>query len=131
VVVDIQLLREVQLLTLLFRTCRRAAFLIQIPILLISTSLVWFKVHIPLKDSQQSIRQKLARIDFLGSFTLVITVSSLLLAMTLKTSAETELAWSDPRVWGLLVVSAIVGLIFVYVEGNLVKEPIMPLRLMK
>jgi magnesium-transporting ATPase (P-type) len=105
--------------------------LIQIPILLICTSLVWFKVHIPLKDSQQSIRQKLARIDFLGSFTLVITVSSLLLAMTLKTSAETELGWSDPRVWGLLVVSAVVGLIFVYVEGNLVKEPIMPLRLMR
>ncbi len=88
-------------------------------------------MHIPLAHSDQTFRQKLARIDFLGSFTLVLTVSSILLAITLKTSSETELPWGDGRVWGLLVAGGIIGCVFVYVEGNLVKEPIMPIRLMK
>ena len=107
----------------------RSAFLIQIPILLISFFLVWRHLHIPLEDAKQTFREKMARIDFLGSATLVFTVSCLLVALTLKTSADQELPWSDVRVWGLLIASAIFGISFVVVEAYVSKEPIMPLRL--
>jgi MFS family permease len=107
----------------------RSAFLIQIPVLFISFFLVWRNVHIPLADSKQTLRQKMARIDFLGSATLVGTVASLLVSLTLKTSADQELPWSDYRVWGLLVVSAVFGIAFILVEKYVSSEPIMPLRL--
>lgn len=103
--------------------------MIQIPILLISFFLVWRHLHIPLVDAKQTFREKMARIDFLGSATLVSTVSCLLVSLTLKTSADQELPWSDIRVWGLLVASAIFGIAFVLAEKYVSKEPIMPLRL--
>lgn len=107
----------------------RWAFIIQIPFLLFSAVIIWMKVHIPLPPSPLTTLQKLAKIDFLGCFTLVITVSSLLIAMTLKTSSDTELAWSDGRVWGLLVVSLVGGVAFIVVEKYVAKAPLMPLRL--
>lgn len=107
----------------------RSAFLVQIPILFISGFLVWLKVHIPLKHTEESAWIKLRRIDWLGSATLVVTVSALLLSLTLKTSADVELPWSDARVWGLLVVSLVFGIAFVCVEKYVSKEPIMPMRL--
>ncbi|KAG7528342.1 hypothetical protein FFLO_06219 [Filobasidium floriforme] len=107
----------------------RWAFIIQIPILLISAILVWLKVHIPLKNTGETPRQKLAKVDFLGSITLVSAVSCLLVGMTLKTSADTELPWSDPKVWVLLLVSGIFAIAFVLVEKYVAKAPLMPMRL--
>jgi MFS family permease len=107
----------------------RSAFLIQIPILFISFFLVWRYVHIPMAKTDQSFRTKIGRIDFLGSATLVSTVSCLLVSLTLKTSGDSELAWSDPIVWGLLVASAVFGIAFILVEKYVANEPIMPLRL--
>ncbi|KAJ9127491.1 hypothetical protein QFC24_000900 [Naganishia onofrii] len=79
--------------------------------------------------TDQSFRTKIGRIDFLGSATLVSTVSCLLVSLTLKTSGDSELAWSDPIVWGLLVASAVFGIAFILVEKYVANEPIMPLRL--
>lgn len=107
----------------------RWAFIIQIPILLISAILVWLKVHIPLKNTGETPKQKLAKVDFLGSITLVSAVSCLLVGMTLKTSADIELPWSDPKVWVLLLVSGIFAIAFVLVEKYVAKAPLMPMRL--
>ena len=107
----------------------RWAFIIQIPILIISAILVWLKVHIPLKNTGETPRQKLAKVDFLGSITLVSAVSCLLVGMTLKTSADTELPWSDPKVWVLLLLSGIFAIAFILVEKFVAKAPLMPMRL--
>jgi MFS family permease len=107
----------------------RWAFVIQIPILVISAVLVWLKVHIPLKNTGETPRQKLARVDFLGSITLVSAVSCLLVGMTLKTSADIELPYSDPRVWVLLLLSGVFAVAFVMVEKYIAKSPLMPMRL--
>jgi hypothetical protein len=53
----------------------------------------------------------------------------LLVGMTLKTSADTELPWSDPKVWVLLLVSGIFAIAFVLVEKYVAKAPLMPMRL--
>ncbi|KAG9103605.1 hypothetical protein FRC06_009615 [Ceratobasidium sp. 370] len=106
----------------------RAAFLIQIPILVLSAIVITLKVNIKLPDSKQTTRQKLARIDYAGSFTLVICVGCLLLGLSLKTSED--LAWDSGFVIGLLCASGVFAIAFVYAEARLAPEPIMPLRLL-
>ncbi|KAG9096756.1 hypothetical protein FS749_007798 [Ceratobasidium sp. UAMH 11750] len=106
----------------------RAAFLIQIPILVLSAIIISLKVNIKLPDSEQTARQKLARIDYAGSFTLVVCVGCLLLALSLKTSED--LAWDSGFVVGLLCASGIFAVAFVYAEAQWAPEPVMPLRLL-
>ncbi|KAG8691018.1 hypothetical protein FRC11_007428 [Ceratobasidium sp. 423] len=106
----------------------RAAFLIQTPILVLSAIVITLKVNIKLPETQQTTRQKLARIDYAGSFTLVVFVGSLLLGLSLKTSEDLE--WSSPTVIGLLCLSGVFAIAFVFVEVKWAPEPVMPLRLL-
>ncbi|KAJ4472311.1 vacuolar amino acid permease [Lentinula aciculospora] len=107
----------------------QAAFTFQAPILLFSFVLVSLKVNIQLPSDvqNQSLEDKLRRIDFLGSLTLVGTVGCLLLGFSLKTTEE--MAWSHPMIWGLFTSSAICGVLFVAVEKYVSPYPVMPLRL--
>ena len=73
--------------------------------------------------------EKFKRIDLFGSVTLVIGISTLLLGVSLKTSEE--LAWANPIVWGLLVISIVSFIGFVLVEKHIAAEPILPMRLLK
>lgn len=107
----------------------RSAFLFQTPILVFSFVLVALKVNIDLPQEIQNepVREKLRRIDFLGSLTLVGTVGCLLLGLSLKSTEE--LPWSSPLIWGLLAASLIWGVAFIYVEKCWAPYPVMPLRL--
>jgi hypothetical protein len=86
-------------------------------------------VHIPLKNTDETPWEKLQKVDFLGSITLVSAVSCLLVGMTLKTSADIELSWSDPKVWILLMLSGIFAVAFVLTEKYIARAPLMPMRL--
>lgn len=101
------------------------------PILLFSFILVTAKVNIklPAEIENQPIRAKLRRIDGFGSLTLVLTVGCLLLGLSLKSTEE--LAWSHPIIWGLLLASAVWGVLFVMVETYWAPYPVMPMRLIK
>ncbi|KAH8113370.1 vacuolar amino acid permease [Phellopilus nigrolimitatus] len=107
----------------------RSAFLVQIPILALSTILVITKVNIELPPEvrNRSTYEKLRRIDFMGSITLVGTVGTLLLGFSLKSTEE--LPWAHPLIWGLFVASAVFGVAFVYVETHIAPYPVMPMRL--
>ncbi|KAJ3729030.1 major facilitator superfamily domain-containing protein [Lentinula guzmanii] len=107
----------------------QAAFLFQAPILLFSFVLVSLKVNIQLPSDvqNQSLKDKLRRIDFLGSLTLVGTVGCLLLGFSLKTTEE--MAWSHPLIWGLFISSAVFAALFIAVEKFVSPYPVMPLRL--
>ncbi|KAL1723556.1 major facilitator superfamily-domain-containing protein [Schizophyllum commune] len=109
----------------------RAAFLLQIPILIFSFVLVAWKVNIVLPSEVQSLplKEKLLRIDFGGSITLVIMVGSLLLGFSLKTTEE--MPWSSPLIVGLFVTSAVFAVAFLAVEKYWAHSPVMPLRLLK
>lgn len=93
--------------------------------------LVSVKVNIPLPEDVRSLplRTKLQRIDFFGSLTLVLTVGSLLLGLSLKSTEE--LAWSHPLIWGLISASGVWGVTFVFVETRVATYPVMPIRLIK
>jgi len=104
---------------------------LQVPILAISMILVSIKVNIPLPEDVRSLPlyTKLRRIDFFGSLTLVLTVGSLLLGLSLKSTEE--LPWSHPLIWGLISASGVWGVIFVVVEIRVAAYPVMPIRLIK
>lgn len=103
---------------------------LKIPILLFSATLIVLKVDIPLPPAvaAQSAREKLARIDYLGALTLMITVASLLLGVSLKT--DEDLAWGDPIVVGLLVTAVLGGVAFAFIETRVAREPILPMSLL-
>lgn len=102
---------------------------LQAPILVFSFILVAVKVNIklPFEVENQSVSEKLRRMDFLGSLTLVGTVGSLLLGFSLKSTEE--LPWSHPLIWGLFIGSGVFAVLFVSVEKYWASSPIMPLRL--
>ncbi|KAG6890904.1 hypothetical protein C0995_000861 [Termitomyces sp. Mi166 len=104
--------------------------LYQAPLLLFSIIVVAIKVNIPLPLAvrQQSLSEKLRRLDVLGSATLAATVGCLLLGFSIKTAEE--LPWSHPLIYGLLIASFALGFLFVHVEKHWAPYPVMPLRLM-
>ncbi|KAH9482854.1 Multidrug resistance protein fnx1 [Psilocybe cubensis] len=107
----------------------RSAFYMQAPVLLFSFVLVATKVNITLPDAvqNQTLSEKLRRIDYLGSLTLVGTVGCLLLGFSLKSTEE--MRWSDPIIVGLFSASVIFAFLFVWVEKFWAPYPVMPLRL--
>jgi hypothetical protein len=100
-------------------------------VLIFSFILVALKVNIklPPEVENSSFRDRVRRIDFLGSLTLVGTVGCLLLGFSLKSTEE--LAWSNPIVWGLFVASFVSACLFILVEQKYAPYPVMPLRLMR
>jgi len=106
----------------------RWAFLMQIPILFLSYFIVLFKVNIKLPTVPQTALEKIKRIDYLGSLTLVLAVGCSLLGISLNTSEE--LPWSHPAVWGLLAAGGISAVAFVVVEKYVAVQPVMPMRLL-
>ncbi|KDQ16463.1 hypothetical protein BOTBODRAFT_129843 [Botryobasidium botryosum FD-172 SS1] len=106
----------------------RMAFLIQVPFLVISFALVALKVNVKLPVQKRTAREKFMRIDWLGSSTLVSTVGASLLAISLKSSEGYE--WSDPIVSGLLGISLVSCLAFLWVETCWAVEPVMPMKLL-
>lgn len=99
------------------------------PLVVLALVLTFIFVDVKLPEQAQTTREKLARIDYLGSLTLVMGVGSPLLAITVK--ASDDKSWRDPMIMGLLVSGALSIAAFVYVEGWVSREPIMPLRLLK
>jgi hypothetical protein len=104
-------------------------YFLKTPVLIFSFTLVALKVNVklPCEVQNQSLSDKLRRIDFLGSLTLVGTVGSLLLGVSLQSTEEVP--WSHPLVWSFLVASSVSGFLFILVEKFWAPYPVMPLRL--
>ncbi|KAB8346302.1 hypothetical protein FH972_023346 [Carpinus fangiana] len=102
----------------------RWAFLIQVPLILVSGIVVFFVVDIPVKEDDRS---KLRRVDFLGSILLVTSLVLLLLGLN---SGGNNVPWSHPLVTVSLPLSAAFLAAFVYVEDQVASEPVIPVRLL-
>ena len=84
-------------------------------------------IELPSEIQSQSTSDKIRRVDWFGSITLVGTVGCLLLGFSLKSTEE--LPWTHPIVWGLFVASTVFGCLFVLVETYWSHSPVMPLHL--
>lgn len=77
--------------------------------------------------SSGHIKEKLKRVDFLGSFFLVMTLLTILLAASLGNQYFT---YTSPTFFSLLGMAIMFLSLFVYVETNVSPEPILPIHLM-
>lgn len=91
--------------------------------------LVALKVNITLPQKSTTFREKLARIDYMGSITLVSFVGSLLTAITFLTAEEMPI--TTPIVYSLFIISGVSLVAFILVEIYWSNEPILPMRLLK
>ncbi|KAK9455915.1 major facilitator superfamily domain-containing protein [Dipodascopsis uninucleata] len=106
----------------------RWAFLSQGPIIIMSIIAISVNLNIKEKETEVNIRDKLRRIDFLGSFTLVTALVLFLVAIS---SGGNYAPWFSYRVVGCLTLSSLFLLAFIYVELSVALEPIIPLQLLK
>ena len=102
----------------------RWAFLIQVPFTVLSGTLVFFLIKIPVKKSETS---RLARIDFLGATTLVATLVFLLLGLN---SGGNVLPWNHWLVISSLALAAVLLGAFIWVESSHAVEPVIPVKLL-
>lgn len=102
----------------------RWAFLVQVPVIILSGILVTFTVKIPVKETDRS---RLKRVDFLGSLTIIIFLVLLLLGLN---AGGNLVPWSHPLVLTSLPLSAVFFVIFVYIEDRVASEPMIPVRLL-
>ncbi|BEI88949.1 uncharacterized protein CcaverHIS019_0203110 [Cutaneotrichosporon cavernicola] len=120
----------------------RVAFGAQVPLLFGSIIAIWCFVPGDLggrvrdaDDEHHTLtwQQKLARIDYAGSTALGVAVTALLLSMSLKTSGSggVEYSWSDPTIWGLLLVFVAFTIFFLIIEAYWATEPVLPLSMFK
>ncbi|KAL1837666.1 hypothetical protein VTJ49DRAFT_3542 [Mycothermus thermophilus] len=101
----------------------RMAFLIQVPIVVVSGLLVWYLVDLPPKISDKSL---VARIDFGGA---LLTVASLVLLLLGLNAGGNVVPWSDPLVWTTIPLgcAAMVALLWWETRAH---QPIIPVRLL-
>ena len=102
----------------------RAAFLLLVPFTAVSGILSAWKVNVPVKFSEKSA---LKRIDFLGAFTLILSLVLLLLALN---SGGNIVPWNHPLIYVSLPLSALFLVMFYYVERNHASEPMIPVKLL-
>ncbi|RKU40720.1 hypothetical protein DL546_001022 [Coniochaeta pulveracea] len=101
----------------------RLAFLVQVPVVVVSAVLVFFLVHVPPKVSNKSL---VSRIDFTGAFLIISFLVVLLLGLN---SGGNLVPWSNPLVLASIPVSvAILGALIWWEAGA--KQPIIPVRLL-
>jgi MFS family permease len=101
----------------------RLAFLVQVPIVLVSAVLVFFLVKIPPNISNRSY---LARIDFTGAFLLVAFLLLLLLGLN---AGGNLVPWTHPLVLTSIPLSVVMVGGFIWWE-NRTRLPIIPVKLL-
>jgi EmrB/QacA subfamily drug resistance transporter len=95
-------------------------FWIFLPIGLIAFALIWRMFPKIANGQRQSV-------DYLGSLFMTTTLVPLLLAFSW---AGTEYKWGSPQILGLLAVTIVSAVVFVFIESK-AKNPIMPMHLFK
>ncbi|QQE81219.1 MFS transporter [Alicyclobacillus sp. SO9] len=99
----------------------RWIFYINVPIGIISLTLVWMYLH-------ETFERRQHKVDYLGAALFTVSISSLLYA--LLNGGKPHYAWTSPTVFGLFA-AAVLGLILFFVVESRAREPILPLSLFK
>lgn len=102
----------------------RWCFYINLPIGFISATAIYFLLDFP--SPEGSIKEKLKRVDYLGTFLIVAATTCLLIAVQFGGSTW---AWGDAKTISLLVLGFVLLGVFSYVEKHYAHEPILPASL--
>lgn len=120
--------------------------LLKIPVLLFASYLIHSNVRYdvpsrpgsgaatpnPAATEKQTTMQLFKRIDFLGCFLLAGWVGAALIAISLNINSTATNAWnwSDPVIIALFTTSAVLFVLFLFVELKWAAEPVMPFELL-
>ncbi|KAJ2180773.1 hypothetical protein GGF45_001831 [Coemansia sp. RSA 551] len=104
----------------------RIIFWINLPVCIPTLIVLFFALNIP--RPQGSTKEKLRRIDFLGTLLFQCSIVPLILAFSWGGQGH---KWISGRVLGVICASVAVGVVFVIVEWKVALEPIVPLHLFK
>ncbi|CAG8670089.1 4834_t:CDS:2 [Dentiscutata erythropus] len=104
----------------------RWAFYINVPIGVIAIICIMF--FFKSSRTTDSFYEKLKRIDWLGSLLITCTMMAFLLPLSW---GGVTYPWNSPIIISLLVVGVVLLTIFIYVEGYVVAEPLVPGHLFK
>ncbi|CCM04545.1 uncharacterized protein FIBRA_06726 [Fibroporia radiculosa] len=107
----------------------RWAFLIQLPLFVISFILTSINLHYVTPGKGKSARDVLKRIDYGGSFTLLGSVLSILIFLSNHFSEEQP--WSSPAVFVPVILAIVFAVAFVVFELCIAPEPVLAPRLLK
>ena len=109
----------------------RVAFLAQVPFTLLSLLIIWVQLDtIRSKSPSNRISSPalITRVDFLGSFTLVLALTLLLLGLT---TGGNLVPWSHPLASVSLPLAAVLVCVFIFIEQKIAREPILPLHFLR
>ncbi|KIP03380.1 hypothetical protein PHLGIDRAFT_121639 [Phlebiopsis gigantea 11061_1 CR5-6] len=101
----------------------RWAFLLQLPLFLLSLMLTAINLRYVTPGKSKSTKEVLKRIDYTGSFTLLLAVLSFLIFLTTRFSEEYP--WTSAAVLVPLTCSGVFAVTFVYVELFVAPEPVL------
>ncbi|PCH38509.1 vacuolar amino acid permease [Wolfiporia cocos MD-104 SS10] len=101
----------------------RWAFIIQLPLFFISFLLTSVNLRYVTPGKSKSTKEVLKRIDYGGSFTLLVAVFSVLIFLSSRFSEE--LPWSSPSVYVPLTLAGVFAVIFVVFELCIAPEPVL------
>ena len=99
----------------------RWSFYINLPLGAITIGVMVFLLHIP--RTKGSLLQKLKRIDYFGTITVVGATIAFLLPLNWGGS---QYPWSSPIIIVLLIVGCIGFILFAVVESKIAVEPVAP-----
>ncbi|EPQ29182.1 uncharacterized protein PFL1_03469 [Pseudozyma flocculosa PF-1] len=107
----------------------RKAFLLQLPFLALAYVLAscFVNIKVPVPSHGRTTMEKIRNIDFLGSVSLVVGVSSTLISLSMMSANDRTI--DEPIVWGGLVLGAVSTVFFFYAEKHLAPHPVLPLKL--
>ncbi|KAG1457091.1 hypothetical protein G6F46_003016 [Rhizopus delemar] len=105
----------------------RYCFYINLPLLFISLYVGGYLLtNYNLKeqeDAGSTLLDRFKKIDYLGASAVVSAVVCFLLATSMGGNSR---AWSDPLVYGLLMTSVILSIVFCWIEKHVAQNPLMP-----
>lgn len=107
----------------------RWAFLIQMPLFVLSLALTTYNLRYVTPGKSTNTKEVLKRIDYSGSFALLISVGSCLVFLSMKYNED--LPWSNRWVHVPLALACIFSVVFILVEFLVASEPIMAPFLLK
>lgn len=109
----------------------KLAFFAQVPFTLVSLLIISFQLDtIRSKSPPARVRgwAQIARVDFLGSLTLVLALALLLVGLT---TGRNIVPWTHPLASVSLPLAAVFLGVFIFVEQKIAREPILPLHFLR
>ncbi|KAJ1948138.1 hypothetical protein FBU59_001734 [Linderina macrospora] len=104
----------------------RLIFWLNLPVCIPAMAIIFFGIKIP--KPQGTAREKLKRVDFLGSFVFMCGIIPLVLAFSWGGVGE---SWTSAKVLSCIVVGAVMCVVFLVIEWKVSAEPIIQVELYK